>query len=149
MLETAIGLFGVNIDAFTVLAIFSTKWGACGTSEATIAGIPFSYTSLIISALVSPFLLLRVRIFPSKVRRQYAAVVPGSIPKMKYFGFKSDIAGRGSRERNSTLFRTGEMIILKSPPRFVSTMLRMAGKGAYATSRALAYPKSDERTSRS
>ena len=90
------------------------------------------------SALVSDFPLTSRCIFPSNVSMHIAAVDPGSIPKIKYLGRKALVMGFGSRGRNSTLFLTGDMSILKSPARFDLINERIFGRGAYAIIRALA-----------
>ena len=55
---------------------------------------------------MSPFLLFKRCTLPFNVNRQIAAVVPGSIPSMKYFGRKSVGIDFGSKGRNSVLFES-------------------------------------------
>jgi hypothetical protein len=66
---------------------------------------------------------------------------------MKYLTFVSYVIDLGSRGKNSTRFRTGEIKTFQSPPFFVSTRFWIMGKGALVTKRALEYPKSEIRTS--
>ena len=68
---------------------------------------------------------------------------------MKYLAFVLGVVDLASRGMNSTRLRTGEIRTFQSPPFFVSTKLRITGRGALVTRRALEYPKSDFRISMS